>query len=186
MGSLWVFGEVANKGAAALPGLAFTVDLLDGAGKRLAGGTVLRTSESVLAPDDTAVWLAAMSDHPASWARVRISYRTQAASGPLARSDDSSLHVGSVTMAAGEPGYSEKVTGSVTNGGGRAAKVEEVIVALYAADGRLEWVAGQGILFPYDAKQILPAGGSAPFLVKVLSYTAKPAQIKVYVRAQTA
>lgn len=184
IGSLWFFGEVINKGQTPLPALGFYVDLSSAQGEQLARGSVLRISDSVLAPGATGVWLAAMSDHPATWAKVEIQYTEQHTGAELTRSNDTSLQAADVRIAAANPGYSEKVTGMVANRGGEPARVEEIVVALYAADGTLERVAGQGILFPYDAKQVLPAGADAPFAVNVLSYTAKPAHIKVYVRAQ--
>ena len=90
-----------------------------------------------------------------------------------------------VRIAPANPGFSQKVTGTVTNAGPRPAKVSSVMVALYGSGHRLLFVADAGYLYPYPPAHVVPAHRVAPFLASVDGFTRKPESMVVYVRAST-
>ena len=94
------------------------------------------------------------------------------------------LRVSGINLAASNPGFSQRLTGKVTNTGPQVAHVDAVTAAFYNARGRLVYVADQGLLYPWSAKQDLRSRQTAPFADDVLGYLKKPARIVMYVRAE--
>lgn len=185
IGGLVVFGEIVNRGSNDVADVGVLVGLYNDRGERLARGATLKISVNVLRPRATAVWQAQMTDNPRRWSRMKIETGEQIGRDAARKQDYTRFRVQGVRIAEANPGFSQKVTGRVVNVGGKPAKVGAVTVALYARGGRLVHVTGQGFLYPYSTKQVVPPRRSAPFTATILGYTKKPARIVTYVRAST-
>jgi hypothetical protein len=101
------------------------------------------------------------------------------------KQDYRAFRVTGVKIAAQNPGFSQQISGTVTNTGAKPAKVSAVTVGLYDARRRLLFVADQGFLHPYAPSRVVPPRKSAPFTAPVVGFTRKPARMVVYVRAST-
>jgi hypothetical protein len=185
IGSLLVFGEVTNRGPGDAANIGVLVELYDARAQRLARGATLRTSVNVLGRGATAVWLAQMSDNPRTWKRMKITAVEQIGADAARQQNYTGFRVKGVRLAPENPGFSQRVTGTVVNVGGKTSKVAAVVLALYDARRRLVWVADQGFLYPYATSRIVPPRKSAPFRASVLGYTKQPARMVTYVRAST-
>ena len=185
IGGLYIFGEIANRGSADAAQVGVAVGLYNDRGERLARGAALRISVNVLGPGATAVWSVLMSDSPRRWARMEIQTGEQIGADDARAQDYTRFKVERVKVSDQNPGYSQKVTGTVVNTGPKPSKVAAISVALYDRRGTLVYVTGQGLLYPYSSKQIVPPGKRAPFTASILGYTKKPARVVVYVRAST-
>ena len=184
IGSLIVFGEVTNRGTTPAADVGVGVGLLSDRGERLARGAALKTSRNVLRPGQTAVWVSQMSDNPKRWKRMQIEVVEQIGAEAARKQDYTAFRVRGVKIAPQNPGFSQKVTGTVVNTGKQAAKVGAVTVALYEG-ARLVYATNLGFLYPYSTKQVVPPGKSAPFTASILGYTKKPGKIVTHVRAST-
>ncbi len=100
------------------------------------------------------------------------------------KQDYPAFKVRGTRLAPENPGFSQKVTGTVVNTGKKAAKVGAVTVALYEG-ARLVYATNLGFLYPYSTTQIVAPGKSAPFKASILGYTKKRGKIVTYVRAST-
>jgi hypothetical protein len=185
IGSLVVFGEVVNRGPGDAANIGVLVELYDARGQRLVRGATLRTSVNVLRRGGTAVWLAQMSDNPRTWKRMKITAVEQIGADDARKQNYAGFRVRGVRLEPENPGFSQRVTGTVVNVGGKPSKVAAVVVAFYDARGRLVWVADQGFLYPYATSHVVPPRKSAPFRASVIGYTKKPARMVTYVRAST-
>lgn len=179
-----MFGEVVNRGTTDAAMIGVLVELFSAGGERVARGATLRTSVNVLRPGATAVWLAQMTDNPRTWKRTKVTAGEQIGADDARKQDYTALRVRGVKIEPENPGFSQRVTGTVVNTGGKPAKIAAVTVALYNG-ARLVWVADQGLLYPYSPMQVLPARRTAPFRASVTGYTKKPARMVTYVRAST-
>ena len=182
IGSLIIFGEVVNRGTT--PAADVGVGLLNDRGERLARGATLKTSVNILRPGKTAVWVAQMSDNPKRWKRMQFQVVEQIGAEAARKQDYPAFKVRGTRLAPENPGFSQKVTGTVVNTGKKAAKVGAVTVALYEG-ARLVYATNLGFLYPYSTTQIVAPGKSAPFKASILGYTKKPGKIVTYVRAST-
>jgi len=185
IGGLWAFGEVANKGTADASNVGLEVDLFNKANERLARGVTLRVSSNVIKPGATAVWTTDMTDNPAKWDHLGFKIVEQIGADQVHAADYTRFKVAKVAVKEANPGYSVKVTGTVTNTGAKTPKVANVTTAFYDAKGTLLYVDDQGMLYPYSSKQLLPAGKTAPFQSSSISYLKKPARVVVTVRGAT-
>lgn len=57
------------------------------------------------------------------------------------------------------------------------------MAAIYNKNGQLVKVADQGILYPWPSTWNILPKKSAPFMINVLQYVAKPARVVIYVQA---
>jgi hypothetical protein len=185
IGGLWAFGEVVNKGHADASEVGLEIDLYSKANARLARGVSMRVSRNVLPPGGVAVWTTTMSDNPKTWDRVSFRIVEQIGADEIHAANYTQFTVAHVTVKASNPGYSVKVTGTVTNSGTKTAKVANVITAFYDAKGTLLYVDDQGLLYPYASTQILPPGKQASFRSSEITYLKKPARVVVTVRGST-
>ncbi len=183
LGSLWFFGEVVNRGPGSASAVAVEVSVYNDRNQRLARGVTLSISTNVLKPGAKGVWLTDMTDNPKTWHRVAITIGQTISADETRASNYTGIRVDTSVMGPENPGYSEKVTGTVTNAGRKRARVDEIMVALYNSRGKLTPVAGQGILYPYSSSQLLPPGKKAPYTISVLGVTHRAPRIVVYVRA---
>ncbi len=183
LGALWFFGEVVNRGPGSASAVAVEVSVYNDRNQRLARGVTLSISNNVLKPGATGVWLTDMTDNPKKWHRVAITIGQTISADEMRASNYTGIRVDTSVMGPENPGYSDKVTGTVTNVGGKRARVDEIMVALYNRRGRLTRVAGQGILYPYSSSQLLPPGKKAPYMISVLGVTHRVPRMVVYVRA---
>jgi len=126
--------------------------------QRLARGVTLSISSNVLKPGAKGVWLTDMTDNPKTWHHVAITIGQTISADEMRASNYTGIRVDTSVMGPENPGYSDKVTGMVTNVGGKRARVDEIMVALYYSRGRLTRVAGQGILYPYSSSQLCRRG----------------------------
>jgi hypothetical protein len=184
IGGLLLFGEIANRGSSDAANVGVLAELFNAGGERLARGATLRISVNVLRPRATAVWIAQMSDEPRTWSRMRVRAAEQIGGDEMRKQDYRSFKVKGVKIEEENPGFSQRVSGTVVNSGNKPAKVADVSVALYAG-ARLVWVTDQGLLYPYSTSQVVPPGKSAPFQATITGYLKKPSRIVTYVRAST-
>lgn len=185
IGGLVFFGEILDRGPGPAANVGLLLGLLNDRGERLARGATLRISTNVLKPGARGVWVVQMSDNPKKWARMQIQVAEQIGREDALAQDYTSFKVGKVEAASENPGFSQKVTGTLTNAGRKPARVSSVTIALYDARGTLVYATNQGFLYPYSSKQVVPPRKTAPFKASILGYTKKPAKIVVYVRAST-
>ena len=183
LGALWFFGEVVNRGPGSASAVAVEVGVYNNRNQRLARGVTLSISSNVLKPGSKGVWLTDMTDNPKTWHRVAITIGQTISADEMRASNYTGIRVDKAVMGPENPGYSDKVTGTVTNVGGKRARVDEIMVALYNSRGKLTRVAGQGILYPYSSSQLIPAGKKAPYMISVLGVTHRAPRVVVYVRA---
>jgi len=184
IGGLLLFGEIANRGSSDAANVGVLAELFNAGGERLARGATLRISVNVLRPRATAVWIAQMSDGPRTWSRMRGRAAEQIGGDEMRKQDYTAFKVKGVKIEEENPGFSQRVSGTVVNSGTKPAKVADVSVALYQG-ARLVWVTDQGFLYPYSTSQIVPPRKTAPFQATITGYLKKPTRIVVYVRAST-
>ncbi len=185
IGGLWFFGEVVNKGTTDASEVGLEIDVYNKANERLTRGVALRMSSNVIKPGGVAVWTTDMTDNPAHWDHLGFKIVEQIGAAAIHAANYTQFKVSKVSISQSNPGYSVLVKGTVTNTGGKTAKVANVITAFYDATGTLLYVGDQGILYPYSSKQLLPPGKTAPFQSEQISYLKKPARIVVTVRGST-
>jgi hypothetical protein len=183
IGGLLVFGEVVNRGPADAANVGVLVELFGPGNARVARGATLRISTNVLRPAATGVWLAQMSNNPRAWKRMKVTAGEQIGAEEALKQNYTGFRVHGMKIEPLNPGFSQRVTGVVTNTGAKPAKVGAVMVALYNG-ARLVWVADQGFLYPYSTAQV-PPRKSAPFQAPVTGYTKKPGRMVTHVRAST-
>lgn len=184
IGTLYAYGQITNHGAKGAADVGVEVDLYSAHKQNVARGATLTISHNVLPAGATGVWITDLSNNPTSWAKVAIKTGEQISAPDFLAHNYTGFKVVSMKLGTDNPGYSEKISGRVINAGAQAGKVDEVIAALYNAHGDLVRVADQGLLYPYATNQIVNAGKSAPFVVNLNGYTAKPARVVLYIRAE--
>ena len=161
IGSLIIFGEIVNRGTTPAADVGVGVGLLNDRGERLARGATLKTSVNILRPGKTAVWVAQMSDNPKRWKRMQFQVVEQIGAEAARKQDYPAFKVRGTRLAPENPGFSQKVTGTVVNTGKKAAKVGAVTVALYEG-ARLVYATNLGFLYPYSTTQIRRPGSRRP------------------------
>jgi hypothetical protein len=184
-GGITFFGEIVNRGSGPAGNVGVMVSLLNKAGERLARGVTLTVSRNVIKPGETAVWAMLMTDNPKSWAKVTTEFAEQVGRDDYLARDYRSFVVRNVKLEPRNPGYSQKVVGTVVNTGSKRARVGAVAIAFYDAQGKLIYVNDLGSLYPYVPKQVVPPKKSATFEATVLNLL-KPAKTVVHVRASIA
>jgi len=102
-----------------------------------------------------------MSDNPKRWKRMQFQVVEQIGAEAARKQDYPAFKVRGTRLAPENPGFSQKVTGTVVNTGKEAAKVGAVTVALYEG-ARLVYATNLGFLYPYSTTQIRRPGSRRP------------------------
>jgi hypothetical protein len=176
-----VFGEITNPGQAEVASFNLVISFLDDAGKTVGvGGGSL--ASNLLAPGERTVWrsvfFSGMTDKTA-YKEVRVQAQAMVAGDSIKRQSARNLRVEGETIApSGGAGSYLRVNGQVVNSGNQPTQTVSVTIAVYGADGTL-------LLIERAAPQTqqIPAGGSAPFTMNLITVREPPAKYEFFFAA---
>ena len=179
-----VVGEVSNPGKADVAGFTLVISFLDDAGKTVGVGSG-SLATNLLPPGERTVWrssfFSGMTDKTA-FKDVRVQVQSLVASDATKRMSVRDLRVeGEILAPTGGANSYFRVNGQLVNKGGQATQSAVIYIAISSADGKLLLVQ---TAFPQTGQ--IPAGGSSPFTIDLISTRELPAKYEFFIVATRA